>query len=295
MIRLKRNRRADVVPAGLRGEKRKEKEMKLLRHLAGGGTFDEPFWKSIGGYWRPAREELFQETEWKCAYCESLKEQETEGDVEHFRPKSKYWWLACCYDNYLFACKTCNSDWKGNAFPIDGTPMCGPSCLPGMGDTALEKLVGICTPDPLGRGDGVAMKAFRAACQAEKPRLLDPYLLDPEPFFRWIAKPNGMTREGQPRWFVEIAPRNSRPRTKLVFEAARNCYGLNRENLQEQRGRVYDKLLDLKRILEHINHTKNLLAWELTLGGLNKYMSARSPYAGMARYFVYDEWKLLER
>jgi hypothetical protein len=295
MIRLNRNRGADVVPPGLRGLKRKEKEMKLLRHLVRGGSFDDRFWDSIRGYWKPAREQLFQETEWKCAYCESMKEHDKEGDVEHFRPKSTYWWLACCYDNYLFACKTCNSEWKGNSFPIDGTPMCGPSCLPTMGDTELAQLVGSCTPDPLGRGDGMTMKEFRAACQAERPRLLDPYLVDPEPFFKWIATPSRTTSTGETRWLVQAAPRNSRPRTKLVFEAARDCYGLNRANLQDQRGRVYDKLLDLKGILQVINRTKNRDAWKVASDGLIKYMSPRSPYAGMARYFVYDEWNLLER
>jgi hypothetical protein len=190
MIRLKRSRRPEDVPAGLRGEKRKEKEMKLLRHAAAGGTFDDLFWDSIRAYWKPARGPLFDETEWKCAYCESPKEVESEGDVEHFRPKSVYWWLACCYDNYLFACRTCNSKWKGNAFPIDGTPLPGPSYLSGMSDADLEPLVGSCTPDPLDRGDGMTTKAFRAACQAERPRLLDPYLVDPEPYFGWVARPD---------------------------------------------------------------------------------------------------------
>jgi hypothetical protein len=315
MIRLNRNRGADVVPAGLRGLRRKEKEMKLLRHKAGGGKFDEEFWKSIQGYWKPAREELFQETEWKCAYCESLREKHSEGAVEHFRPKSKYWWLACCYDNYLFACGICNSE-KGNAFPVDGTPMTGPSCLPGMGETEFEQLVGTCTPDPIGRGNGMTMKAFRAACQAEKPRLLDPYLVDPTPYFRWVAeeemeashgkwvaKPSGTIPPGKTRWIVKVAPRKNRQRTKLVFDAARDHYGLNRKSLQVLRGRVYAELSNLKLILQRINDiiSQNINSTEIndvreiTVSGLRNKMSAWSPYAGMARFFVYDEWNLLGR
>jgi hypothetical protein len=295
MIRLKRSRKADHVPAGLQGEKRKEKEMKLLRHSAGGGSFDDLFWDSIRAYWKPAREQLFQETEWKCAYCESLKEQDKEGDVEHFRPKSKYWWLACCYDNCLFACKICNSEWKGNAFPIDGTPMCGPTCISGMGDAELDRLVGTCTPDPLGRSDGMSMKAFRAACLAEKPRLFDPYLVDPEPFFKWVAKPAESGPIGMSGWLVEVAPRNNRSRTKLVFEAARDYYGLNRASLKNQRGRVYTLLLRLKTILEQLNPMEKPVAWNEAESGLRFMMSAQSAFAGMARFFVYDEWKLLER
>jgi hypothetical protein len=295
MIRLKRSRRADDVPPGLQGEKRREKEMKLLRRAAGGGPFDDAFWDSIRAYWKPAREPLFRETQWKCAYCESIKERDREGDVEHFRPKSVYWWLACCYDNYLFACKICNSDWKGNAFPIDGPPLSAPCCLPGMDDTSLEKLVGTCTPDPLGRGKGLTMKAFRAVCQAEQPRLLDPYLIDPEPFFKWIANPAGTEPDGTTHWHVEVAPRNNRPRARLVFDAARDYYGLNRESLQDLRGRIYAHLLHLKQILETIDRIAQPVAWNETVGGLKGMTSARSPYTGMVRYFVYDEWKLLKR
>ena len=42
----------------------------------------------------------------KCAFCEQRIEQ---FDVEHFRPKSIYYWLAFSWDNLLFACSTCNT------------------------------------------------------------------------------------------------------------------------------------------------------------------------------------------
>jgi hypothetical protein len=164
-----------------------------------------------------------------------------------------------------------------------------------MTDADLEQLVGSCTPDPLARGDGMTMKAFRAACQAERPRLLDPYLVDPEPFFGWVARPDAEAPVGTTLWLVEAVPRNNRPRTNLVFEAAREHYGLNRKSLEQLRGRVYGLLLDLKGILERINRAEKPDVWGLTANGLRTMMSARSPYAGMARYFVYDEWKLLER
>jgi len=31
----------------------------------------------------------------KCCYCEKREEQAKYRDVEHYRPKSLYWWLAC--------------------------------------------------------------------------------------------------------------------------------------------------------------------------------------------------------
>jgi len=53
----------------------------------------------------------------KCAFCEQKVEQ---SHVEHYRPKSKYWWLTYSWDNLLLACSTCNSH-KGDEFEILGT------------------------------------------------------------------------------------------------------------------------------------------------------------------------------
>ena len=71
--------------------------------------------------WKAAKPQLKLETGGKCAYCESPTDTVAHGDVEHFRPKSKYWWLAYCYDNYLYACQICNQVHKGDEFPIHAT------------------------------------------------------------------------------------------------------------------------------------------------------------------------------
>jgi 5-methylcytosine-specific restriction endonuclease McrA len=49
-----------------------------------------------------------------CAYC--LVERPL--DVEHFRPKSHYWWLAYEPANLLLGCTACNRDRKVNQFPL---------------------------------------------------------------------------------------------------------------------------------------------------------------------------------
>ncbi len=53
----------------------------------------------------------------KCAFCESKVEQ---LQVEHFRPKSVYYWLAYSWDNLLLACPNCNV-YKSQTFEIEGT------------------------------------------------------------------------------------------------------------------------------------------------------------------------------
>lgn len=55
----------------------------------------------------------------KCCYCEKREEQPKYRDVEHYRPKSRYWWLAWTWENLLFACIDCNRDRKRDQFPVE--------------------------------------------------------------------------------------------------------------------------------------------------------------------------------
>ena len=53
-----------------------------------------------------------------CAYCEQKLPESDRGDVEHFRPKSLYRWLAYAFENYLLSCGQCNSTYKRSRFPL---------------------------------------------------------------------------------------------------------------------------------------------------------------------------------
>jgi hypothetical protein len=110
--------------------------------------------------WSDIKEVFFSIQGHKCAYCEKplpvpshrpgAARGLTEYDVEHFRPKNavKHWptarkkkarginydtslndgarggYLRLAFDptNYCLTCKTCNSELKGNGFPILGQP-----------------------------------------------------------------------------------------------------------------------------------------------------------------------------
>lgn len=58
----------------------------------------------------------------KCAYCEK-----NVGDsfyhIEHYRPKSSYYWLAYSWDNLLLCCDKCNV-YKRRKFEIAGEKAC---------------------------------------------------------------------------------------------------------------------------------------------------------------------------
>jgi len=60
----------------------------------------------------------------KCAFCEQkiteCKDNNLEDcsqTIEHYRPKSKYYWLAYSWDNLLWCCHRCNQN-KSNNFEI---------------------------------------------------------------------------------------------------------------------------------------------------------------------------------
>lgn len=52
----------------------------------------------------------------KCAFCEDHAEQ---THVDHYRPKTDYYWLAYSWDNLICSCPTCNQ-FKTNDFAIKG-------------------------------------------------------------------------------------------------------------------------------------------------------------------------------
>ncbi len=72
------------------------------------------------GHWNDAdvRGALYAMHGRVCAYCEHDLPRNDRGDVEHFRPKSVYWWIAYAFENYLLSCSVCNRNLKGDRFPL---------------------------------------------------------------------------------------------------------------------------------------------------------------------------------
>ena len=76
------------------------------------------------------RTQLCEDQHSKCAYCEcSLTKQY--NDVEHYRPKSKYYWLGHDWNNLLYACPLCNRTFKKDCFPLvnEGNRLSAPGDL----------------------------------------------------------------------------------------------------------------------------------------------------------------------
>ena len=66
-------------------------------------------------YWTSFYEDLRDAFRGLCAYCE----RKLRGEVDHFRPKTKFPELVYCWSNWLFACGECNNA-KGDKWPTDG-------------------------------------------------------------------------------------------------------------------------------------------------------------------------------
>ncbi|MCK6516181.1 hypothetical protein L6R46_14135 [Myxococcota bacterium] len=99
----------------------RSQEVARVEALALAGTLSS---KDFGDRYKgtSADELLFKRTLWKaqhykCCFCE-YRERLTNRDLEHFRPKSVYWWLAWSWENLLFSCDHCNRYHKNDQFPL---------------------------------------------------------------------------------------------------------------------------------------------------------------------------------
>jgi 5-methylcytosine-specific restriction endonuclease McrA len=278
MIQLTRSRDPQAFPAGLRGTALAKKHLDLLQaHVSGSLRFT-----SANSHWKTAKARLKAESHGKCAYCEAPTSAIAHGDVEHFRPKSVYWWLAYCYDNLLFSCQICNQVFKSDHFPVAGDRLPLDPPLPARRTVAaLRARAKLLAPDPLDDAAGQPRATFLAACAVEQPDLVDPYVVDPATIFRWEA--DDVLRE------VRIAPREG-PAAQRACAAAERFLGLNREELRRLRYQTF-ATLDTFRLAVQTELLPAALR-ERVREQLRSMLADDAPFAGMARFFVREVWQL---
>lgn len=275
MTKLERVRTATAIPAAFRGPGRLAKSLELIEgRVAGTLAFKPTVWKA-------AKKQLKKETGGKCAYCESPTDTVAHGDVEHFRPKSKYWWLAYCYDNYLYSCQICNEVHKGDEFPIHASTgaWTGPELPVPATAAALAALADKLTPDALDLNAGHAFADFLVAAGKEKAGLVDPYLTDPDSLFKWVA--DDVLK------VVVLAPASNGVASQRAFAGAEESFGLNREELKRNRYKTYAEFLVMKDSLKALETAGIEPVLQQRIRDQIKAMTkVDAPYAGMVRYFV---------
>lgn len=269
MIQLQRVRTTQAIPGRFHGPGRITTERALLElQRAGKGP------KS--SVWKQAKPQLRTETDGKCAYCEGKASHVAHGDVEHFRPKSVYWWLAYCYDNYVYACQICNQTFKGSNFPTTGPAMQGPDVQPTATDAELDALAGALGPDPMNANQ---VSAFHTAGSAEDAGIPEPYATDPERLFTW--KVDGTLRE------VEIQARDASAAATRAEDAVTRFLGLNRDELKRWRYEIYDVASLLTDTLKSGRLDPPLT--QRTEDRLTRMMSLTGEFAALVRFHVREE------
>ncbi len=229
MIPLNRVRTKGAIHSNFHGEKKRvfEEELLLNQRRIKRGQIGKHTFKS--NRWKPAKKQLLAETGGKCAYCEASISTVAFGDVDHYRPKSSYWWLAYCYDNYLASCQLCNQRFKKDAFPTQNRKMQSPTIRRDTTDDYIAAKAGTIAPDPLNKNQ---VEAFIRLHQQERPLLLNPYFDEPADYFAWRA--DDVLRE------VEITANPESPQVEPIAAASIEYYGLNRKTLRNDRYTTYE-------------------------------------------------------
>jgi hypothetical protein len=288
MITLKRDREKHEIegrlkyriPGGLRGGYLHQKNLKLLELKRKNGTLVSDDFKN--SYWKPAKEALKAESFNKCAYCEAPTAVVAHGDIEHYRPKSTYWWLAYCYDNYLYSCQLCNQVYKVDHFPIQNARLAEPPVNHETTDAEFALLKTQLCPDPIKVTEEYPLVMYIQDCLAERPLLLNPYMENPAEYMAWEAKP--VLKE------VRLVSANESEFATAAVEAMERYYGLNREELCRLRWECYDILREFHKDLQDTNLSADRRAEKRRK--LKSLIGESYLFSGMAQYFVYKVWKI---
>ncbi len=273
-------RKTDGIPAKYRGAGLKKSMTALLEAFyanAGAVPFNQQKNLQI---WTEAKPNLRLESHDKCAYCEAPTSAVTFGDVEHFRPKSSYWWLAYSYDNYAFACQICNQAFKGDQFTIRAAKLKMPVELPlKQPDKArLEQLAAQLCPDPAASNPAT----LRALWKGEKAALPHPYLELPETLLAW--KVDEINQE------VSVVPVSGSSASKTAVKTCEKMLGINREELRRMRYPQYDRVFSYALVVQE---GRTEAVRQMAKARLAAAARDDQPFAGMTRYFL-RQWGVLD-
>jgi len=86
--------------------------------------------------WSELKEMFIEKQGAQCSICEKEIKDIYSQDIEHYRPKNQYWWLAYNPKNYYFICAECNRSYKHTHFPLIN----GQTTVPYYDRKNMEKL-----------------------------------------------------------------------------------------------------------------------------------------------------------
>jgi len=225
-------------------------------------------------FWKSAKNRLKKESNEKCAYCETRFSVTGFGDVEHYRPKSIYWWLAYSYNNYAVSCQVCNQSFKRNRFPILGNRLAEPQVTAQSTDDELDDLSGKLDIDLKDISD-IDLNTFVFSHEAEDPLIFHPYYDE--------AKDSYAYKISVSKKEIEIIPANDS--AKLLVENAEECLGINRPEIKEMRFLHSIPYWQNKRFLEGTLLPSQVKECQEFI---DVFVSGTLQYTGMYRFFEHN-------
>lgn len=275
MIKLKRIRTHPPVHENFFGAKRIETNLKLLKQKRDGELDKKGEKKWNSAFWKESKAQLLAESHNKCAYCETPTRVVAYGDVEHFRPKSVYWWLAYSYENYLPSCGACNQEYKKDFFELEDkkNKLAEIKLTSAMKDADLELLAPALTVDPVDDTKGKKLADFIKEFEKEKALLVNPYFDDPAKYFAY--QPILENKE------VLVVP--TKIKYEKVVKACEKLFGLNRKELLDFRFVWYSLYATIRFTLADKGISAQTRA--MNENKLKELRADDSAYAGMVRYF----------
>lgn len=272
MIKLFRVRTEQAIPSSFRGATPRDRLVELMKSVRDKLAAGQEVKLKINSKWSVVKKQLLAETNQKCAYCESHTSAVAFGDVEHYRPKSVYWWLAYVYDNYLASCSICNQKFKGKIFEISGMAMAPPPVTATTTETQMERIAETAIPDPM---EPAAVVTFVAKHRTEAPLIPNPYFDDPEQIFSWDVLDG--TKE------VEVVPQPTFPNAAAIVDASERIYGLNRTQLKRRRYNQFRSYRLSRLTVDSPGITQELRDMHQEM--IDLMQEPDSEYAAMIRFF----------
>lgn len=220
---------------------------------------------------RQALQEMFNN---KCAYCEAYIPHISPTEIEHFRPKSVYYWLAAEWSNLLLSCIHCNRPMKHF---VSGAPN--------------KVLSGKHTHFPIKnekQNRCVSPKSKKKSLDERYRLLIDPCIDDPEEYFSYIQTGNAVGN-------IFLKDGLTPLKTERAQESIR-LYGLCRMELVGRRAwittQIFEKIVIIDREIESFNRSKqalrNIYAGHVReyIAQLVKFTEPPSEYRALAKQIV---------
>ncbi len=190
------------------------------------------------------RQQLEMDQHYKCAFCECYLPLQYH-DVEHFRPKSHYYWLGHNWKNLLYSCERCNRSYKKTQFPLTE--------------------------------DSVRANSPTDDITLEHPLIINPTEVDPSlhiKFDKHIAK--GITPEGKKT--IEIFHLNDEIECPELIDNRKQHFALYK--LEKDKIKLNEQLLQIPDLPQKAIDIANK-AINLSNKSINELTALNKPFSGM--------------